>query len=165
VEVVNNTNFPLKPNERDCTEYFLTVSDDYKKAIEYASMSLKLQGFLTIRSIGIVGKKNQISVITNLLARNILNEDEVACMFSFPGRMQTSTKAVISRVEKLKGHWKRMALFICYKKGLGTFPVITRRIYTKKIKNLTIYSLNILNGEIKELWRNQTDAQEESMES
>lgn len=168
MEVLNNNNFPLKPNERNCSENFLTVSDDYKKAIKYASKALKLQGFLTVQSIGIIGQKNQISVITNLLARNLLNDDEVACIFSFPGRMTTSTKKVISRAKKMKNYWKRTALFICYKKGLGDFPVRTRRISNESIDDLSIYSLNLLNGEIKELWRNnQTDdnSKEESLES
>lgn len=153
MEVLDSNNFELKPNERDCKNYFSIISNDYKKAIKYAEETLKSQGFITMRSVGIIGKKNNMTVITNLLARNLLNNDEVACMFSFPRRQQTSTKKIIDRAVKMNGHWKRLHLYICYKTGSGNFPVIARRIYNNKeaSRSLTIFSLHLINGEIREL--------------
>lgn len=148
---MNSENFPLKSNERDCSIHFLVVSNDYLKALEYAEKTLKHQGYLTYRSVGIVGEKNNVVIIANLLARNLSNDDELACIFSFPKRMQTSTRMVIKRAKKMNGYWKRLALYICFSKGAGEFPIITRRLFNESITSLTIYSLNLVNGEIKEL--------------
>lgn len=165
MEVLTENNFPFKPNERDCSAYFLNISGDYSKAIKYAQKTLDNLGFLTVKSVGSIGETKKITVITNLLARNILNGDEMACLFSFPRRVQTSTKKVIARTKKMKQYWKQIGLFLCFSRGEGTFPVIIKRINSEQIDAVTIYSLNLNNGEIKELWRNQTDAQEEDLES
>ena len=150
---MNSENFPLESNERDCSIHFLVVSNDYLKALEYAEKTLNHQGYLTYRAVGRIGKKNNVAIIANLLARNLSTNDEVACMFSFPKRMQTSTKMVIKRAKKMNGYWKRIALYICFIKGAGEFPIITRRLFNESIISLSIYSLNLVNGEIKELKR------------
>lgn len=167
---MNSNNFELKPNERDAKAYFSVVSNEYLQAMDYAEKTLQNQGFITMRSVGIIGEKNNMTIITNILARNILTKDEVACMFSFPSRQQTSTKKTIIRAKKMNGYWKRINLFLCFTKGSGEFPIMARRIYsetTKIVKKkivfipLKVYSLNLNNGEIKELWRNHTNAQTE----
>ena len=165
MEVLAKNNFPFKPNERDYSSHFATITKHYKKAVKYAEKTLNSEGFLTHQSIGIVGEKNNPVVIANLLARNILNDEEIVCMFSFPSRQQTSTKKTIIRIKKLNGYWKKISLFLCFTKGAGKFSLMSRRIYRESIKvvkneivfvPLKIYSLNLNNGEIRELWRNNT---------
>lgn len=161
MEVLNSNNFPFKPNERDYSSHFSIVTDYYKKAIKYAEVTLKSQGFLTYASIGVVGEKNNPVIITNLLARNLLTDDEVSCILCFPRRQQSSTKNLIIRINKMKNYWKRMSLFLCFSKGTGEFKIISRRIYAETKNNLKIYSLNLNNGEIRELWRNNVNGQTE----
>ena len=109
-----------------------------------------------------------IQIITNLLGRKLLTNEHLACILGFPKRQITSTKQIILRIKKMGVHWKYIAIFLCFSKGTGKFPVISRRLFSaikqEEELDIQLYSLNLKNGEIVQLWRKKIDDQTEKQE-
>lgn len=172
---VNETSFPYREYERNCEGYITTISSDYSEALKYIENHLKQLGYLTAPAVGIIDKRNNISVIANIVGRNILTGEELAGLFTFPKRQQTSTKRIIFRIQKMLPYWKSVVLFLCYKKGRGKFPVISRRIFNEPFEKpgkeyfVKLFSLNLNNGQIIQIRRkeesDQTKPKQKEMET
>lgn len=155
--------FPFKSNEKIFDNVISIRSNDYTLAINFIEKYFKTLGYKAAASVGRTNNEGKLRAITNILARNTFTNIEFACVTTFPRRRNISSKGLIERADKLLQYWNFVAIFLCFRKGEGNFPIISKRIIAEDNKRekpkISLFTLNLITGEIKGIsrWRNDSD--------
>lgn len=155
--------FPFKPNEKIFDTVISVKSNDYLLAIKIIKKHFRTLGYEAAASVGSTSDDGKLRAITNILARNPHTNIEYACVATFPRRRNISSKGLIERADKLLQYWKLVAIFLCFRKGTGNFPIMSKRIIEadnqRKKHKISIFSIDLKTGEVKGIsrWRNNTE--------
>lgn len=124
-------------------KYINRKSTEYVRAVDIAHRYFfQLDYAVTHGHIWKKPPSKRIAALANLYCENKEKEIDLAIIISFPKKRQQGTHTLIKRLEKLKTFTEFYGLILCFSKGSGVFPMVTKRIWSQ-LPQTRIFSMDM----------------------